>query len=109
MDIKVPESRKGNFLNLSDIARPLADKLGISIMHVEQILEELDVMLMDLLLKGFDISFKVGKLAHKTLKPRNAFDPISNKHFITKERTAIKFVESTTIRTIFKGKDGQTK
>lgn len=103
MEIKLPQNRKGNFLNSVDLSKILAEKLGISSLHLEQVLREAEDLIMELLLKDYDISFKFGKLCGKEFKARKAYDPINNKHFITKPRKIIKFYESTILRSILKG------
>lgn len=104
MEIKLPNNRKGNFLNIIDIAHLVAEKLGISLPHAEIVLRETEDTIFEVLLKGHNVSLKFGKLYNKKLKARKAYDVINKKHIVTKERTVIKFHESTIIRNILKNK-----
>ena len=104
MDIKIPNKRKGNFLNIVDLAHLVSEKLGVTPSHAEIVLRETEDIIFDILLKGYNVSFKFGKLCNKKLKSKKAYDAINRKHIITKERRVIKFYESTIIRNILKGK-----
>ena len=105
MEIKIPNNRKGNFLNMNNIANLVAEKLGILIPHSEMVLKEAEDIIFEILLKGHNVSFKFGKLCNSNLKARKAYDGINKKHIITKERNIIKFHESATIKNMLKTKN----
>ena len=102
MEIKIPDKRKSNFLNMVDIARLVSEKLGITRTHLEIVLRETEDTIFDVLLKGYNINFKFGKLKNKYLKPQKGYDGIHKKSIMKQERRIIKFTESTTIRSILK-------
>ena len=104
MDIKIPNKRKGNFLNMVNIAHLVSEKLGITLPHAEIVLRETEDVIFEVLLKGYNVSLKFGKLCNKKLKSKNAYDAVNKKSFVTKERRVIKFYESTVIRSILKNK-----
>ena len=104
MEIKIPDKRKGNFLNMVDIAHLISEKLGVTLPHAEIVLKETEDIIFEVLLKGYNISFKFGKLQNKRLKPQKGYDPTHKKFIMKKERRVIKFYESTTIRDILKNK-----
>ena len=109
MNIKLPQNRKGNFLNTTDLSKMLAEKLGISSLYIEQVLREMEDLIVEILLKDHNISFKFGKLCGKKFKARKAYDVVNDKHFMTKPRKIIKFYESTILRSILKGKEDGKK
>ncbi len=104
MKIKIPQKRKGNFLNYIDLAKLLSKRLGISTRHIELVLKESESLITEILLQGYDISFEFGKLRTKVFKDKNGYDPVHKKHIIKKGRRVIKFSESREIRDILKGK-----
>ena len=104
MEIKIPDKRKGNFLNVVDLAHLISEKTGVTLPHAEIVLRETEEIIFEVLLKGYNVSLKFGKLCNKKLKSKNAYDAIRKKSFITQERRVIKFYESTTIRDILKNK-----
>lgn len=104
MEIKIPDKRKGNFLNTIDLAHLVSEKLGVTLLHAEMVLKETEDIMFKVLLKGYNISLKFGKLQNKLLKSRKGYDPIHKESIVTKERRVIKFYESTTIRNILKNK-----